>query len=307
MSLFLSAIRNPQPDIGGSALWQIVFLSFAVVVLLLEVIRGYRLGLPRQLMRGAAIIAAYAAAYFGGGLLLPLLRPILTWPDFIVSMIGGALLAIIVYGVIAGLGSLVFKRTAQHNSGGVRLIYGVTGALTGLCFGFFFIWLILVGIRSVGAVADAQTTAHPRVEQPASAPATDKPVALQNFDADSLTAFLARLKNSVEQGKLGEVIKKTDVTPPGVYQALKDAGTVAANPESARRFLSFPGAAELSEHPKIVALRNDPEIADLIRQGRVLELLQHPRVLAATNDPTLVEKVKKFDIKKALEYAAKGE
>jgi hypothetical protein len=88
-------------------------------------------------------------------------------------------------------------------------------------------------------------------------------------------------------------------------RALKDAGTVAANPESARRFLEFPGAVELSEHPKIVALRNDPEIANLIREGRILELLQHPRLLAAANDPTLVEKVKQFDVKKALEFAAK--
>jgi len=122
-----------------------------------------------------------------------------------------------------------------------------------------------------------------------------------------MTAFLARLKNSVELGKLGDVVKQTDVTPPAVYQTLKDAGTVCANPESARRFLSFPGAVELSEHPKIVALRNDPEIAELIRQGRILELLQNRRVLEAANDPTLVEKVKRFDIKKALEYAAKKE
>ena len=64
---------------AGSTLWQTVFLSFAVVLLLFEVIRGYRLGLPRQLMRGAAVIAAYAAGYFGGNLLLPLLRPILKW------------------------------------------------------------------------------------------------------------------------------------------------------------------------------------------------------------------------------------
>src|SRR5437763_16642329 len=109
MPLVLSAIRNPVSEIhssaSGSTLWQIVFLSFAAVLLLLEVVRGYRLGLPRQLMRGAAVIAAYAAGYFGGNLMLPLLRPILKWPDFIVSMIGGALLAIVVYGVIASLGS----------------------------------------------------------------------------------------------------------------------------------------------------------------------------------------------------------
>jgi len=294
---------------AGSTLWQTIFVSFAVVLLLFEIVRGYRLGLPRQLMRGAAVIAAYSAAYFGGNLMLPLLRPLLKWPDFIVSMIGGALLAIVVYGVIASLGSLLFKRTAQHSSGAVRLVYGFSCALTGIVFGLFFIWLILVGIRSVGSIADAQVQAHPRAVENKPAPSSrdEKAISLENFDADSMTAFLARLKNSVELGKLGDVVKQTDVTPPAVYQTLKDAGTVCANPESARRFLSFPGAVELSEHPKIVALRNDPEIAELIRQGRILELLQNRRVLEAANDPTLVEKVKQFDIKKALEYAAKKE
>src|SRR3954471_10384599 len=257
-------------------------------------------------MRGAAIIAAYAAAYFGGPLLAPLLEPILKWPDFIVSMIGGALLALVVYGIIASLGSLLFKRTAQHPSGAVRLVYGFSGALTGIVFGLFFLWLILVGIRSVGSIADAQVRAEPPVESNGAQPQRDdKHSPLENIDADSLTAFLARLKNSVELGKLGDVVKLTDVMPPSVYQTLKDAGTVCANPESARKFLSFPGAVELSEHPKIVALRNDPEIADLVRQGRLLDLLQNRRVLDAANDSTLVEKVKQFDIKKALEYAAK--
>ena len=292
----------------GSTLWQTVFVSFAVVLLLLEVVRGYRLGLPRQLMRGAAVIAAYAAGYFGGDLLLPLLRPILNWPDFMVSMIGGALLAVVVYGVIASLGSLLFKRTSQHPSGTVRLVYGFSGALTGIVFGLFFIWLILVGIRSVGSIADAQVQAHPRIaNKPAATAREEKSLSIENFDADSLTSFLARLKNSVEMGKLGDVVKQTDLTPPAVYQTLKDAGTVAGNPEFARRFLSFPGAMELSEHPKIVALRSDPEVADLIRQGRLLDLLQNRRVLEAANDPTLVEKVKQFDIKKALEFAAKKE
>src|SRR5436305_14511327 len=159
---------------NGSPLWQMVFLSFAAVLLLLEVVRGYRLGLPRQLMRGAAVIAAYAAGYFGGNVILPLLRPILKWPDFIVTMIGGALLAIVVYGVIASLGSLLFKRTAQHNSASVRLLYGFSGALTGIVFGLFFIWLILVGIRSAGSIADAQVQARPRIESKPPASSRDE-------------------------------------------------------------------------------------------------------------------------------------
>ena len=296
----------------GSPVWQIAFLSFAVLLLLFEMLRGWRLGILRQLMRGAAIIAAYATAWFGGGLLVPVLRPILKWPDFMISLIGGALLAMIVYGVISSLGSILFKRTAQQSSGTVRFAFGLSGALVGLCFGAFFIWLILVGIRSMGAIAEAQVQARPPppadVTRGPSArssnPRLEDPAPLRNLNADSVTAFIARLKNSVELGTVGDVLKKTDVTPDSVYQTLHDAGTVAANPESARRFLSFPGAIELSQHPKIVALRTDPEIADLISQGRILELLNHPRLREAANDPTLVEQVKKFDLKKALEYAA---
>ena len=305
-------MNSQMQSTAGSTLWQTVFISFAIILLLLEVVRGWRLGILRQLMRGAAIVAAYAAGYFGGGLMLPLLRPIFKWPDFIVSMIGGALLALVVYGVIASLGSILFKRTAQQSSGSVRLLYGLSGALAGLCFGAFFIWLIVVGIRSVGSIADAQVLARPRIElakTPAprsqNAPLPEESLPLRHFDADSLSAFIARLKNSVELGAVGDVIKKTDVTPASVYQTLNDVGTISANPESARRFLSFPGAIELSEHPKIVALRNDREIADLIAQGKLLELLRHPRILEAANDPTLVERVKKFDLKKALEFAAK--
>ena len=295
----------------GSPVWQVVFLSFAALLLLLEMLRGWRLGILRQLMRGAAIIAAYATAWFGGGLLVPVLRPILGWPDFIISLIGGALLAMIVYGVISSLGSILFKRTAQQSSGTVRFAFGLSGALVGLCFGAFFIWLIVVGIRSMGAVAEAQVQARPRsdlIQGPSARsqnPRLEDPAPLRNLDADSVAAFVARLKNSVELGAVGEVIRKTDVTPDSLYQTLHDAGTVAANPQSAQRFLSFPGAIELSQHPKIVALRTDPEIADLISQGRILELLNHPRLREAANDPTLVEQVKKFDLKKALEYAAK--
>jgi hypothetical protein len=294
----------------GSPVWQTVFLSFAVVLLLLEMIRGWRLGILRQLMRGAGIIAAYAAAWFGGGLLVPLLRPILNWPDFVISMLGGALLAMIVYGVISSLGSILFKRTAQQSSGTVRLAFGLSGALVGLCFGAFFLWLILVGIRSVGSIAEAQVQARPQIDVargPSARtvdPRLEDPAPLRNLDADSVAAFVARLKASVELGTLGNVIKKTDVTPDSVYQTLNDVGTVVANPKSAQRFLSFPGAVELAQHPKIVALRNDPEIAEIIAQGRILELLNHPRLREAANDPTLVEQVKKFDLKKALEYAA---
>src|SRR5476651_1679648 len=94
MFLLLSEIRNPQSAIGGpqseigtagSLVWQMVFISFAIVLILFEIVRGWRLGMMRQLMRVAAVVAGYVAAYFGGDLLVPLLRSSLKMPDIVIS------------------------------------------------------------------------------------------------------------------------------------------------------------------------------------------------------------------------------
>lgn len=309
MHLFLSAIQNPQSEIAGSPVWQTVFISFAIVLILFEAIRGWRLGVMRQLMRVAAVVAAYAAAYFGGDLLVPLLRSSLKMPDIVISALAGAILAVTVYGIIATLGTILFKRTAQQSSGMVRLVHGSSGALIGICFGAFFIWLVLVGIRLAGSIAEAQVEAQAKGGNLRALPADSRPpldaTLKPSFDANSLMRVLARLKNSVELGTVGGVVKRTDAMPAGGLQTLGEMGPVLANPETARKFLSSPGARELSEHPKIVALRNDPEIAEMIAQGRFFELLRDPRIVDAINDPTLTDRAKQFDLKKALEFAAK--
>jgi uncharacterized membrane protein required for colicin V production len=311
MALFLSAIPNPPSEIAGSPLWQTVFISFAIVLILFEVIRGWRLGIMRQLMRVAAVVAGYAAAYFGGDLLVPLLRSSVRMPDIVISVLGGAILAVAAYGIISSLGTILFKRTAQQ-SGVVRLVYGLSGALLGFCFGAFFVWLILIGLRSIGSIAEAQVEARAKSPGNSNLPGPaarsrlpDASLPKPEIESDSLMTLLARLKNSVELGAVGGVVKKTDAAPTGAYKTLGEMGTMLANPETARKFLDSPGARELSEHPKIVALRNDPEIAEMLAQGRLFELLRDPRVVDAVNDPTLVEQVKRFDLKKALDHAAK--
>jgi uncharacterized membrane protein required for colicin V production len=62
---------------SGSPVWQAVFISFGLVLILFEIVRGWRLGLLRQLMRLVALVVAYAAAFFGGRLLVPITRPFL--------------------------------------------------------------------------------------------------------------------------------------------------------------------------------------------------------------------------------------
>ena len=93
--------------------------------------------------------------------------------------------------------------------------------------------------------------------------------------------------------------------PAQAYQTLGKVGTVVSRPESAGRFLSYPGAKELAENPKIVALRDDPEIIELIQQERFLDLLQNPKLIEAMNDPALAAQLRRFDFQKALDYALK--
>src|SRR2546423_4495902 len=246
---------------AGSPLWQLVFVTFALALILFEVLRGWRRGLPRQVARLGALVAAYFAAYFGGKFLAPLLGMFLRMPDALLSIFAGALFALIVYAVISGIGSALFRSTNQHNSPIIRIIYGSTGALLGVFFGLFIVWMLVVGVRAIGSVADASVQAQANDSSVLHAVDVRRRILGEpSEDQAPLTTSLARLKNSIEMGVIGNAVKKVDVVPQKTYDLIEKVGAVAANPESAERFLQYPGARELSEHPKIVALRNDQEI-----------------------------------------------
>lgn len=300
-----------KPDlVSGSPLWQTVFVSFAVILLLFQVARGWRLGLPRQLVRLGALLAAYCTAFWGGKTLLPLLRPLIKVPDFVISAIGGALLAMIVYSVINTVGTILFKRTGQQQFHTLRLVYGISGALLGLLFGLFFLWLTVVGLRSLGAVAEAEVNASAPSQIPAFRERSIRPgvtarrIVTNVPDQNSMTMTLARLKKSIELGAVGDVVKQTDVIPSGVYETLTKVGEIFSKPERAARFLSYPGVAELFDNPKILALRADPEVQQMLEQGRLWDLIQDDRLIDAANDPQLAAQLKKFDFKSALDHAA---
>ncbi|MGB9474217.1 MAG: CvpA family protein [Candidatus Udaeobacter sp.] len=296
--------------VAGSPLWQVVFISFGVILILFEVVRGWRLGLMRQIMRLIALGIAYAAAFFGGKLFVPMIRSFFKMPDPVLSILCGALLALAAYALVSGVGAILFKRTAQQESGLIRLIYGFAGAILGLFFGLFLLWLTVVTVRAVGAFAGGPAVARSNAAAHSTQDATSHAIDVrrrflsQSEDGiQTLATSLARLKNSLELGLLGNVLKSTDPISQRTYATLEKAGRVLSSPERTQKFLGFPGARELAEHPKIVALRSDPEIADLIAQERFFDLLQNPHVIEAANDPVLAKRIKKFDIQRALDYA----
>jgi Colicin V production protein len=303
-------VTSETQAVVGSPLWQVVFISFGVILILFEVLRGWRLGLMRQIMRLIALGAAYAAAFLGGTLLVPAVRPFFKMPDPILSILCGAILAVAAYMLVSGIGAILFKRTSQQESRWLYLIYGFAGSILGLFFGLFLLWLTVASVRTVGALAEGQAGSRSGAATHSAQDPTSRALEVRRRflsepedRTQTLARSLARLKNSLELGLLGSVLKNTDPISQSTYEILEKAGTVLSSPERTQKFLTFPGARELAEHPKIVALRSDPEIADLIAQGRFLDLLQNPRVIEVANDPVLAERIRKFDIQRALDYA----
>jgi len=289
---------------AGSPLWQIVFVSFAAVLILFEILRGWRRGLPRQVARLGALIAAYFAGWFASKFFGPLLGMFFRMPDALLSIIAGALFALVIYAVISGIGSALFRRTDQHDSLIVRILYGSTGAVLGAFFGLFVVWLMIVAVRSIGSVANAEVREQANDSTVVHAVDMRRRIFAEPGENEApLTTSLARLKNSLEMGVIGNMVKKTDVVPQKTYDLIEKLGEVAANPQYAERLLEYPGAKELSEHPKIVALRNDQEISQMFSQGQLLELIQDHRIIDAANDPELRERLKRFDVIAALDYA----
>jgi len=45
-------VKPELQAVAGSPLWQAIFISFAIVFILFEIVRGWRLGLIRQVVRG---------------------------------------------------------------------------------------------------------------------------------------------------------------------------------------------------------------------------------------------------------------
>src|SRR5260370_7859017 len=134
----LIKVRSELQTVAGSPLWQAVFISFGVILVLFEVVRGWRLGLMRQLVRVAALATAYAAAFYCGRLVVPLLRSLLKMPDIVLSILGGAVLALAIYASITSLGMIFLLRTPHQNPTLLRFFYASTGPPTDSFFFPFF-------------------------------------------------------------------------------------------------------------------------------------------------------------------------
>jgi hypothetical protein len=274
------------PDSSPYLLW-----GGAGLLLIILVWRGWRLGVARQAMELAGVLSAYIAGYLGGPYLAPMLWS-LGFPEPVMAVLARVIVGFVVYLGFVLFGAVFLKKTAQQSFGPLRFTFGLGGAFLALVTGIIFVGALLVSIRFYGTLAEPRAELDP-------ATATARHLA----PAPEWLARMVKLKQALESGILGELFRRADPVPPRVYDDTKKIGEVLANPRAMDRFLSFQNVRPLAEHPKVVALRNDPELQKAAQTGSYTTLLKNPRLVAAMNDPEIARLLKGVQFEKALDYA----
>ncbi len=276
---------------GAMDRFQLLFLGGSGLLVLVQSIRGWRMGVVRQLVNLGALILAYGAAMVSGRLLSPVLHPI-GYPDLLVSVLAGSVFGGGVYLALSMAGTHWFRRTNEQTLGLARLGYGAGGSVLGLVGALVTVWLSVLAIRFLGTVAQAEVNL-----------ATTPEARRAGMVASPMAVELARFKRSLDTGPAAAMINSTDPMPDRFYLILNKISKVISNVDSMQRFVTFPGTKVLSQNPRIVALQRDPEITRQVARRDFVGLLGNPKVVAAVNDPGLEELVRTFELEKALDYA----
>jgi hypothetical protein len=264
----------------------------AVFWLLASAWRGWNRGLVRQAMSLGALMLALVAAFYIGPLLAPAL-PAIGFPRFLRPLVAGALIALLIWNTLTSVSSIIFRRTNEQGFGLVRAVYGLGGAALGLLSGLLLLGLAAWGVRLAGSLADGLQAGVQAKPQKKGQPAPAVP------DPTALTA----LKKTVEDSPVTAWISKVDPVSPEWYPRLGKIGQVLTSQGARERLLADPAFDAVARNPRLVALRDDPELQEALRSADLWTLMRSAKVQAAAADTQLLTALRIREVDLALERA----
>jgi hypothetical protein len=276
--------------------WNLLFVLIGTTFIVFQIVKGWRQGVLRQAIALGALVCAYGVAIFGGKLMLPVLRP-LGYPDIVLSLAGGVALAFCVFIGLQVVGFVLFPKNSGQPAGRSRTAHAAGGAMIGLVFGLFTVWVAIVAIRLLGTIAQTQT--HPEIAKAGERSAQQTPEPAPS----AVVSGLAEMKQSLDEGAAGAIVKHVDPVPMKVYSVLYKVALVMSDPRKSDRLLAYPGAKSLTEHPKFIAIRDDPNITQDLIDQKFFALLTNKNIVSVANDPELRGLFMQFEFEKALDYA----
>ena len=269
----------------GSEYWRNVFFALAGGWVLLSFLRGWTQGILRQLLVPLAVFGALVAVILVTPTASGYLYQNTRLPAS--ALLLGFAIWLFAYNLLVFVGGIIFKRTREQDFAIVRLVFGVGGAIIAVVYAFLQIWVIVVGIRILGHVAEDQIAVQ----------------SSRNAASSGLVVGLARLKNSLELGSGKVVLDQLDPVPLEAYRRLDQCTQLLANPRAIGRLLESPAFRGIWENPRIRTLQADPEILEAIRRGDFLSILSNPKVFALWTDPSIRALLSGDQLQAACDYA----
>jgi hypothetical protein len=271
----------------GSEYWRSVFFALAGGWILLSILRGWTQGILRQLLVPFAVL--------GATLIVALVTPTASGyihentrlPGPVSALLFAAAIWLFAYNLLVFVGGIIFKRTGDQDFAIVRLSFGASGAAVAVVYALLQIWLIVVGVRIFGRIAEDQ-------------------IAVQSSRSAVSSGFvvgLARLKNSLELGPGKAILDQLDPVPLEVYHRLDQCSQLLASPRAIGHLLESPALRSIWENPRIRTLQADPEILEAVRRGDFLSILSNPNVIALWTDPNIRALLSGDQIQAACDYA----
>jgi hypothetical protein len=270
---------------SASPFWQNALLYGASLFLLWEIYGGWRRGVIRSGLHFGAFVLSGFLGMMVGQAIAAVVAIVMPGVSFFAGLGVGLAVTLIVLAICLFLSAIVFKRTYQQPPGFVRTLFGLGGAFFGLLTGLFILWGTISLVRASGALAQSSMAGR-------------KPK-----DAPALAQGLATLKESLEMGSIGKLVKSVDILPNEAYDHMVRLSKLTADPNAMVRFLDYPGVMKIVAHPRIQAILQDPELVAASQKQDYAALLRNSTLMQAVSDPSLQKLVMSLDLQKALDYA----
>ena len=270
---------------SASPFWQNALLYGASLFLLWEIYGGWRRGVIRSGLHFGAFVLSGFLGMMVGQAIAAVVAIVMPGVSFFAGLGVGLAVTLIVLAVCLFLSAILFKRTYQQPPGFVRTLFGLGGAFFGLLTGVFILWGTVSLVRASGALAQSSMAGRNPKDTPA------------------LAQGLATLKESLEMGSIGSLVKSVDILPNEAYDHIVRLSKLTADPNAMVRFLDYPGVMKIVAHPRIQAILQDPELLAASEKHDYAVLLRNPALMQAVSDPSLQKLVMGLDLQKALDYA----
>jgi len=270
---------------SASPFWQNALLYGASLFLLWEIYGGWRRGVIRSGLHFGAFVLSGFLGIMVGQAIAAVVAIVMPGVSFFAGLGVGLAVTLIVLAICLFLSAILFKRTYQQPPGFVRTMFGLGGAFFGLLTGVFILWGTVSLVRAAGALAQSSMAGR------------------KLKDAPALAQGLATLKESLEMGSIGKLVKSVDILPNEAYDHIVRLSKLTADPDAMVRFLDYPGVMKIVAHPRIQAILQDRDLIAASEKQDYAAILRNPALMKAVSDPSLQKLVMGLDLQKALDYA----